>query len=196
MDELGTGLSLVPLAGVLAVIVGLTVLSIQKVKQLVCTHWKGAWTQRIPKWVWIVASVAIPAVLIFLVSQSWAQDWINFYLPPDWHIHLSADDMLPTVLSSAVGSNGSYAVAKKYGLVGDYTPGGPNDVTPQPVVLEAPIVPEPVVVPEPVYVPQHLAPPKATLLQEVMVTPGAKGGPLYVWLDDDTGHRVIPVRSD
>jgi hypothetical protein len=194
MDELGTGLSLVPLAGVLAVIVGLTVLAIQKIKQLVCTHWKGAWTQRIPKWVWIAASVAIPALLIFLVSQSWAQHWINYYLPPAWQISLSPDDMMPTLLTSVVGSNGSYAVAKKYGLTGDYTPGGPNDVTPQPLAIEAPVVPEPVVVPE--YVPQHLAQTQATLLQEVMVTPGAKGGHLYVWLDDDTGHRVIPVRPD
>jgi len=126
MESLG----LPDLSIVLVWIVGATVFLVQKAKAFVCRHFKGAWTQKVPWWVWLVLSIAIPFALVFLVVQPWAQNLINSMLPDALDLDLSPDAAVPTALTAVLGANGAYAVSKRLGLTGDYSPGGPLDVTP------------------------------------------------------------------
>jgi hypothetical protein len=128
-------LNLPELSVVIIWLVAATVFLIQKLKMLLCCHFKGAWTQRIPGWIWLVASIVVPLGLILLLAQHQMQDAINAFLPDGWQIHMSADAVVPAALTATIGANGSYAVAKKLGLAADYSPGGPLDVTPK---LEVP----------------------------------------------------------
>jgi hypothetical protein len=133
-------LNLPELSVVIVWLVAATVFLIQKLKMLLCCHFKGSWTQRIPGWVWLVASIVVPLGLILLLAQHEMQDAINAFLPDGWQIHMSTDAVEPPALTATIGANGSYAVARKLGLAADYSPGGPLDVTPAPLGL-APIVP-------------------------------------------------------
>lgn len=133
-------LSFPELGTILVWIVGATVFVIQKAKAFVCRHFKGGWTQRVPWWLWLVASIAIPFGLVVLVCQQWAQDLINPMLPESLRLTLTQDAVVPTALTAVLGANGAYAVSKKLGLTADYSAGGPLDVTPKP---ESPIVPAP-----------------------------------------------------
>ena len=134
MDTASLGLP--ELSIVLLWVIAATVFLIQKLKYLLCVHVKGRWTQKIPGWLWLVASVVIPFGLVMLVAQEWAQNLINPMLPEALRLNVTPDAAVATALTATIGANGSYAVAKKWGLAGDYSPGGPNDVTP-------PLVPEP-----------------------------------------------------
>lgn len=146
MDDLGSNLP--ALTVILVLTVSGTVFMIQKLKMLVCTHWRGAWTQRIPKWLWLVLSLVVPFGLVVFMVQPWMQVWLNGILPETMHLAVSPQDVLGTGVAAVFGSQGSYALAKKLGLIGDYSAGGPNDVTlaapgPAPSPEEAPVVPEP-----------------------------------------------------
>ena len=196
MDQLGSGLSLVPLAGVLAVVVGLSVLAIQKVKMLVCCHFKGHWTQsRWLQWVWLAASFAVPLGLVAVVFLPTVQGWINFYLPADWQVHLSAGDLVPSWLSAGLGSNGVYGILKAKGWLGDYSAGGPNDVTTTPV----PAVAEPstpLSVPGPV---EDVPPPTpastdAPVRVRRFLEVWSQGGPNdWVLVEDGQTQRMYPI---
>jgi hypothetical protein len=132
MDELG--ITWPELSAVLLWVVGFTVFLIQKLKQFICCHFKGTWTQKVPWWVWLALSIVVPFALVELIAQQWAQDLVNSMLPDSLQLSINPEAIVPTALSAVLGANGSYAVAKRLGLTGDYTPGGPNDVTgPSPV---------------------------------------------------------------
>ena len=190
------GLSLVFVWAVAA-----TVFGIQKLKMLVCTHWKGSWTQKIPKWFWLVASIILPLVIVFLMTQRWAQNIVNPLLPDALKITATLSDILPLGLSATIGANGSYAVAKKWGLTGNYQAGGPNDVTPAeetPALgLSAPdvVAPDTSPAPAPVVSPEPSVPtayPSARVFIEVQ----HNGGPdHFVLVEDDTGQHVYPMST-
>lgn len=119
-----------PLAVILTLAIGATLFLIQKVKWLVCTQIKGRWTQRIPRWVWLGASIVLPFTVVIVMVQPWAQSWINTFLPDSLKLAVTPADVAATGVVAVLGSNGAYASAKRLGLTGDYSAGGPNDITP------------------------------------------------------------------
>lgn len=201
MDELGS--SLPALAVILVLTVSATVFLIQKLKMLVCTQWKGAWTQKIPGWFWLVLSIAVPFGVVVFMIQPWMQAWINGFLPESMRLTVSPQNVMGTGVVAVFGSQGSYALAKKAGLTGDYSPGGPNDVTPKtmsapevtpqvaPVVIsEMPSVsPETApsivgVIPEPTPFPEQETPADVPSVQTVLESsePAAPSPPTYAHL--------------
>lgn len=183
---------------ILALAVSGTVFTLQKLKMLVCTHFQGTWTQRIPGWFWLVLSIVIPFGLVYLLSQQFAYSWLNTFLPEDMQIYVPPAAMFPTALGAIFGSGGSYALGKRLGLAADYSPGSPLDVTPAPEETpDAGGVPTVTELLPPLPVEPSLPPPapataKATLYLKLMHPSDA----MYVLISDETGEHIYPVESD
>jgi hypothetical protein len=171
--------------------VAATVFIIQKLKMLVARS-KKRWTQKIPSWLWLVASVAFPLAVIAVMTQGWAQNIVNSVLPDSLKITAGVKDLAPLSFSATLGANGSYAVAKKLGLTGNYKPGGPNDETPKEETVAEPAPTEPPA--EPLSAPPvmpEVVEESARLFVEA--TPPAST-PYYVYVEDGAGGRLIPVK--
>ena len=197
---------------VLALAVAGTVFILQKLKMLICTHFKGQWTQKIPGWVWLVLSIILPFGLVYLLCQPFSYSWLNQFLPEDMQLSIPPEALFPTALGAIFGSGGSYSVAKKLGLAADYSAGGPLDVTPQPVPeagdestapaeenSEAEVQPS---LPSPAPAPEAVAPSADLGLanSETKVTMFLKltgvSDATYVMIEDQTGQHVYPVSTD
>ena len=131
MDSVIDSLGLPDLTVLLTIVVMVTVGIIQVIRMILCKYVKGGWTQRIPGWVWLALSIVIPMGIVCAFQLDWIEALINSALPPGvTDINLPGYGTIGTGIVAAFSSKGAYALVKKAGLTADYSPGGPNDITP------------------------------------------------------------------
>jgi len=103
---------------IFALAVAGTVYGLQKVKML--AYSSKRWTRKIPKWTWLVLSIVLPFGLVIFLAQPWAFGWMNQFLPESMRVDIGPQEMLGIGVGAIFGSGGSYSVAKKLGMTGDY----------------------------------------------------------------------------
>lgn len=131
-----SSLGLPAVTGSSAVLATATVAVVDQVKKFLCLHVKGAWTAKLPSWLWYALALAIPTAICVVTQLDWIQSFVTTLSHNKVSLNLGNYGSVVSGLLIGTSASGTYkakelakSVAAKLGATVPltYSPGGPND---------------------------------------------------------------------